>query len=203
MFVTLLVMGVLMISPSLSNAQAGRTNLQNLQTIEVDDFDQEGAWIVKYSRFRSAVWFPTKTADSGASPAPATSGKAPDLPEFRLEPQKAQYARDSNVSWMRWIGKDPTNASDSIVPEGLVKRKNTDADKCKGADKTERERILGIRAKWDFPGYNWLTLEPSYTRSAGYYHGMAEFAENTPPPAGTPAPPVTSQIIAVSWIRVI
>ncbi|MDH4129678.1 MAG: flagellar filament outer layer protein FlaA [Spirochaetota bacterium] len=61
--------------------------------------------------------------------------------------------------WLKWLkveDKSPLRAEE-ILPDGVQKNMTL-----KETEKT----ILSIKGKWDFPGFNWLMIEPSNVRPA-------------------------------------
>ena len=154
-------------------------NEQNLQTLVVDKFDlvdkkdnytkaieedpldnpsrEKGSWVVKYSRFRSAAW---------DEPVILKAGDANE-----------KIDRENNRQWIRWLpnakegainkkGEELTNQKlqEMVFPPGLP------ASERKPYKIGEREitpQIMGIKAKYDYSGFNWVVLEPANTRSMG------------------------------------
>ncbi|HEO65352.1 MAG TPA: hypothetical protein ENI73_05700 [Spirochaetes bacterium] len=68
-------------------------------------------------------------------------------------------AREPNKDWYDWFKADGTTFKrKEILPDFIEKNKTT---------LPEEQTILGIKARWDFAGYNWITLKPKSLDSGG------------------------------------
>lgn len=67
---------------------------------------------------------------------------------------QTQPAEDDQNKWLKWLASD-SYKREELLPDGV--RKNAYLQ-------GKEETILAIRGHWDFPGYNWLALEPSNVR---------------------------------------
>lgn len=126
-----------------AQAGLGDPGIHNYNTIEVDNFDMEGFWTAKYSRYRSINWDSRWGETPQFAPVTAPRPEEPPTPSSQ---------------WISWIGDSPER---QVIPTGLRDMKPDQG--------TDSARVLGIRANYDFPGYNWFTVEPTFTRSAGLY----------------------------------
>jgi len=68
---------------------------------------------------------------------------------------------EESKKWMKWVGtsKDK-NKREEILPDGVAKNVYL---------KSKENTILAIRGRWDFPGKNWLVLEPNNIRPSKEY----------------------------------
>jgi hypothetical protein len=103
---------------------------QNIQTRVIEGFEKPGTWVVKFSKFRAPHF---KKIDAGYT--------NPEAQKDRGKPAPSQ----SWISWFTASDKDLSFLPDGLPPEVRGKTQKT---------------IMGVRATFTIPGYNWIVVEP-------------------------------------------
>jgi hypothetical protein len=118
----------------------------NMQTIKVDGFEPDPErgdnWTVLYSRYRTRNWY---------IPVEARGDTNGQMQRYSFD-----MPRDPSREWWDYFPREGTDVNiDQVLPQGLPEEiKNNGVE----------THCLGVRGNWDFKGYNWIILQPSFSR---------------------------------------
>lgn len=105
-----------------------------MQYYTIDGFEVPDEWRVQFSKYRSKRW-------------------------NKKDEKQGDETREPDREWYDWFkaGEGTAFSKKEILPDFIVKN-----DKLFNNEKSQYKEltILGVKARWDFAGYNWIAVTP-------------------------------------------